>query len=157
MVKSWALDRKSAQEKSTFRPKPALSLKSYVETHRKKVRSTHNASRLKTALRNLKQHEKTLVGRHTYHERLRTSERIQQLETRLSGLSSGTCQPLSEFDSIVQPYLQMVQEMSESSSEGAKPRPKARSGGASAGKVMKNSRSSFDGDVQSYDESSLRD
>jgi hypothetical protein len=111
MVKEWALDRKSRQERpAPTRPK-TVRLTSYVEAQRKKIKSTHNVTRLKTQLRAAKAHLKTLEGRAHFRERKATQEFIRDTETRIAEMAKGTCRDMSEFEAVVQPYLDMVQQL----------------------------------------------
>ena len=153
MTKEWNLDRKNRQERTSTVSRQKgnnTNIVSYVESYRKKLKSTHSLNRVKTNLRAARAHLKTLTSRANYRERVQTQEKIKSLEARVEELSSGVAREVSEFDSIVQPYLEAVQEMEADSPSSVIPRVKM------AGPTRK-PKSSFKGDEQCYDRSSIHD
>ena len=111
MPKEWALDRKIRQERAAPKPKTGMGLCAYVESQRKKMKSGHNITRLKTNLRLAKTHVKSLNGRAHFRERMETEAYIKETKQRISDLTAGVNTEMSRFDSVVQPYLDMVQRM----------------------------------------------
>jgi len=158
MPREWNLDRKIRQEKAPPLSKQKnvnVSIVSYVESHRKKLRSNNSLNRVKTNLRLVRAHLKTLTSRSQHRERLQTQEKIRELEIRVEEMSSGVFREMSELDSIVQPYLDVVQEIEAETPSLVTPRAKMLVS-TSAGSLRK-PKSSFRGDEQSYDKSSLQD
>lgn len=159
MPREWSLDRKNRQEKAPPLSKQKnanVNIVSYVESHRKKLKSTHSLNRAKTNLRLARAHLKTLTSRAKHRERLQTQEKIRELENRVEEMSSGVFREMSEFDSIVQPYLDVVQEIESETSSLVTPRAKVLVSNSS-GSSLRKPKSSFKGDEQSYDKSSLQD
>jgi hypothetical protein len=159
MPREWSLDRKNRQEKAPPLSKQKnanVNIVSYVESHRKKLKSTHSLNRVKTNLRLARAHLKTLTSRAKHRERLQTQEKIRELENRVEEMSSGVFREMSEFDSIVQPYLDVVQEIESETSSMVTPRAKVFASNSSSSSLRK-PKSSFKGDEQSYDKSSLQD
>jgi hypothetical protein len=154
MPREWSLDRKRRQEKGpSVKAKNAITITSYVESHRKKIRSSHNLTGFKTDLKLAKLHLKTLVPRARYRERTKTLDRIIELETRVDEMSHGVFRELDEFDSVVQPYLDVVQQMESTSTPCITPRSRV------VPSTMKKPKSSLRGadDSVSYDKASMQD
>lgn len=111
-MKEWALDRKNRQERpAAAKAKPSLKLSTYVEAQRKKLKGGQNITRIKTNLRAAKAHLKTLDGRAHFRERLTTQNYIKDTEKRLSDMAAGVHRDLGKFEAVVQPYLDMVQQL----------------------------------------------
>jgi hypothetical protein len=121
MTKEWALDRKSRQERSVPKAKTAVKLTTYVESQRKKLKSGQNITRMKANLRAAKAHLKTLQGRAHFRERAKTEEYIKDAEKRISEMSAGVHRDMSKFDAVVQPYLDMVQQLESQQANEMKP------------------------------------
>ena len=153
MSRGWAVDRKKRQEKvPASKVKQPATLTSYVETRRKKIRAANNISAAKTDLKFAKIHLKTLSSRAKYRERLQTLDRIIELETRVDEMSRGVFRELDEFDSMVQPYLDMAQQMESTSAPCVTPRSRV------VPSTMKKPKSLLVGvDDSTYDKASMHD
>ena len=127
MDSGWVTDRKrkSCQEKknnaSSAQKQTRANIKKYVEDCRKKLKSGQESmSTLKRGIARNKAKLQGLTGRHHHHERLATEKRIKELERQLADMGSGVNRELSEFDVMVQPYIDMHDQMQEAAKK-AKP------------------------------------
>jgi len=159
MTKEWALDRKNRKVKESRAPNRHRSnLKTYVETQRKRIRGRHTPRAKAVIAERLKQarlHLETLTERFHQRERAEAQETIKSLEFQMSNLESG--KELSEFNDLVQPYIDMVQQLEEVRETTSNRKPRIRAHSASTPANIKKPRVEFEGDPTTYDENSIRD
>ena len=114
-MREWTLDRKSRQERpGASKKKTAISLRTYVDTHRKKLKGRDQyIKRLKKNLGKANTHLKTLKGRAHLRERNRTLQFISDTEGHIADLENGVHRDMTEFEEKVQPYIEMMQQLEE--------------------------------------------
>jgi hypothetical protein len=152
MPKEWSLDRRHRQEKQTHvRSRPVQNITAYIDTHRRKLRSKHNISGYKTDLKLAKLHVKTLTSRAKYRERVELLDRIRCLESRIADMSRGVFREMDDFNALVQPYLDMVQENEAMAKPSVTPRNRVSSS------CMKNPKSGVPWGDDTYDMASMQD
>lgn len=110
MPKEWALDRKNRQGLAS--KSKNLTLSAYVDSYRKKMRGGQHLTRLRSNLKAAKSHVKTLNGRAHFRDRAETLAYIKDLEKRISDTAAGV--NMCKFESVVQPYLDLAQEIESS-------------------------------------------
>lgn len=153
MPKEWSLDRRHRQEKQTYtKSRPVMNMATYIDTHRRKLRSKHNIMGYKTDLKLALMHVKTLSSRAKYRERVQLLDRITCLETRIDEMSRGVFREIDDFNTLVQPYLDMVQE-----NEAAAAKPSVTPRNVASSSMKKPKSVVWGGGVDTYDMSSVQD
>jgi hypothetical protein len=156
------MDRKSQKRESTSgNARHKLDVKLYIEAQRKKIRMSHNPTRMRSALRAVRAHINTLTARSQMREKRAAEAYIAMMERRLADVVSGVCH--ESFDAMVAPYLDLVQQLEEQRANAPTTKSRSRSHGKAlvaldSSRVLKHPKCfAASSDVHYYDENSLRD